>query len=402
MQEERALQNMFADVTYSDLVIDNSTHTYHPYTVNAFDNSDEIRLIIEKSDLITATYDSKIYIEGSIVLADATQPFKLNDPLFLFDEIRFQLGDVIIDSCRTPGIASSIYGQCRYTPGESKSLDGSGWCIRDQESSIYNASTRTFSVVIPLNHVLGFACDYTRDIVNMRQELILIRSNSDLDCYTCETGVAIKISKVNWRVPHITPNDAAKLQIYNRLKQQKAVKIGFYGRSLYQYPSLPTTSNLVIWPVMNSVGSRRPRWLFTAFQQNKRNNKSANACVLSQCGISDVTAYINQNRSPYEKRHNDFSKNKYVLAYDDYLTFQKKFLNKQFCEPLLNYKEFGQGPIFVLDVSKQNEVVHEPVLSLKLEIASKENFGINSSAYVLILHDAVYEYEPISGVVTYV
>lgn len=93
----------------------------------------------------------------------------------------------------------------------------------------------------------------------MRQELILIPSNSEADCYKGETAVIINITKVNWRVLHIIPSDIAKLDIYNRLKQQKPIKMGFYEKSLYQYPSLPTTSNLAIWAVQNSVGSQRPR-----------------------------------------------------------------------------------------------------------------------------------------------
>lgn len=396
MQEERSLGDIFMDVFHNELVVGNSIHTYHPYN-SAFSNSDEIRIVIEKGELITATYASKIYIEGTISPQDDTKPYELNDPLFLFDAIRYKMGDQEIDHCRTPGISSLIYGRCGYSKDDVTALSNAGWHHDGSESQICDSDKKNFTAIIPLSHVLGFAAGYKRNIINMRQEIILIRSKSDEDVYKGDTEVTINITKINWKVPHITPSDSAKLEIYENINHGNEIKIAFHIRNLFYYPTLPTHTNMVIWSILNTVQSRRPRWLFVAFQTNKRGNRSRNASTLSECNISDVTGFINHVRYPYEKRHNDFSKMRGVLAFDDYLNFQMKYLDKT--APLLDLEAFLQEPIFVLDMSKQSETGEDPMLSIKLEIESLKEFPANTIAYALLLSDAGYTYNPFTGAV---
>ena len=54
-------------------------------------------------------------------------------------------------------------------------------------------------------------------------------------------------------------------------------------------------------------------------------------------------------------------------------------------------------PLFVVDVSKQNESIKEGVVDIKLEIETSENVPDNTTAYCLIIHDKLFEYNPMTN-----
>lgn len=292
MQEE-GLRSVFKNVQFNDLIIDSDQRTYHPYTTNAYDNSDEIRLIIQKGDLVTATYDSVIYIEGTIAATDAAKAHDLtnNAPLFLFEEIRYVLGDQTVDTCRLPGITSAMKGYVSYTAAQSKGLSHAGWSPGNAPLQI-SPDKKNFSASIPLRHVLGFAEGHRRPIVNMRQELILIRSKNDVDCYAGETEVKISVTKVLWKVSHIIPSDSEKLELYNKINTDVSIPIAFHGRDLNVYLAL-SASKSVVWAVKSSIGAQRPQWMLCGFQEKKRDNKAAIAADFSQVNITNIKANIN-------------------------------------------------------------------------------------------------------------
>ncbi|XP_031336082.1 uncharacterized protein LOC116167085 [Photinus pyralis] len=334
---EEALKNLFVGVKYEDMIVECDRRTYHPYSANAYDNSDEINLVIQKADLITVTYDSVIYLEGTLnpTTPNKTYDFTNNAPLFLFDEIRFILGDQVIEIVRLPGINSTIKGFCSYTTNQSRCLSHAGWSPADSPQ-ILNSTKTAFCASIPLKHVLGFAEGYKKPLVNIRQELILIRSKDDRDCYKGETEVKINLTKVTWKVPYVIPNDAMKLSIYGRINKNSPIQVAFHACDLYVYPTLPTSRSLV-WSVKSSTGFQRPQWLLIAFQTKKRNNKEADASRFNHLSVSNIKANINNRRYPYEQQNLVFTDNKYVDAYEEYLNFRNQYYDALQEGSLLSY-----------------------------------------------------------------
>ncbi|KAB0805187.1 hypothetical protein PPYR_02157 [Photinus pyralis] len=395
---EEALKNLFSSVKYEDMIVECDRRTYHPYSTNAYGNSDEINLVIQKADLITATYDSVIYLEGTLTSSEAKQ-FELtnNAPLFLFDEIRFTLGDQVIEIVRLPGINSAIKGFCSYTTDQSNCLSQAGWSPRNKPLQLLNANKTAFCASIPLKHVLGFAEGYKKPLVNIRQELTLIRSKTDEDCYKSEAEVKISLSKVTWKVPYVIPNDSMKLSIYSRIDKNVPIQVAFHARDLYAYPALPSTRSLV-WPVKSSTGFQRPQWLLVAFQTKKRNQKGENASQFDHLGVENIKANINNRRYPYEQQNLSFADNKYIDAYEEYLNFRTQYYDSE-SSSLLSYEEFKKQPIFVINCTRHNESIHNVVIDLKLEVETSEAFAADTSAYCIILHDVLIEYEPFTNIV---
>jgi hypothetical protein len=66
--------------------------------------------------------------------------------------------------------------------------------------------------------------------------------------------------------------------------------------------------------------------------------------------------------------------------------------------PLLTPKSFKDvAPLAVIDCSKQNEHVKTGPVDIRLEFKSKVAFPANTTAYCVILHDRVVEYNPLTG-----
>lgn len=64
---------------------------------------------------------------------------------------------------------------------------------------------KTFSGMVPLNMVLGFAEDYERVIINARVELILVlaRNNDSLNTGSPVVPSKIELTHVMWKVAHV-------------------------------------------------------------------------------------------------------------------------------------------------------------------------------------------------------
>lgn len=82
-----------------------------------------------------------------------------------------------------------------------------------------------------------------------------------------------------------------------------------------------------------------------------------------------------------------------------YARFQSSYYGKNNTPLLPPNKFITQAPIIVIDCSKQNESVKSSTVDIRLEIEFEENIPANTTAYCLILHDAMISYTPLTGFV---
>lgn len=388
--------DIFDDVDFEESIVKEEIHSYQPYGSNKFGPSDEIRILIQYQDLITATYDSLLCIEGTISRTDDAEvvSFTSNMIAFMFDEIRLELGNQFVDSINTPGITSTLKGYASFSESESIALSASGWSGIANNPQILNGGKNHFSACIPLRMLLGFAEDYRRVIVNMRQELILIRSRTDDACYKCETPVTFEITKIQWKVPHVTVNDAVKLTILDKINRNLPIQIAFRKWDLYKLPAMKK-SKQDIWSVKTTTQLEKPRYVIVAFQE-VGDPHSFHLSDFSDAKITNIQLHLNSDTYPYERMNLDVSRNNFAIAYQNYVSFQKTYYGRQPL-PLMSYSQFRVTPIFVIDCSKQSEAIKTSTVDVKLEFEAGEEFNEKMSAYCLILHDTIVQYSPFTG-----
>lgn len=262
--------NIAQTVDYDDSITKIEYHNYSPF-INKFDNNDEIRISIHHQDLYVLPSESLIYIEGKLVKTADGKPLPVlrltnNAVAFLFEEIRYELNGVEIDRNKNVGITSTIKNKISLNENEGRMLENAGWKL---ENRALNAEG-SFNYCIPLKNILGFAEDYKKIVVNAKHELILIRSRTDLNAVYSEADECnISISKIIWRIPHVTVANPEKLSLLEIVSSNKAIQMAFRSWDLYEYPSVPRTTHHT-WAVKTVNQLDKPRYVIFELQTNRK------------------------------------------------------------------------------------------------------------------------------------
>ncbi|CAH0551313.1 unnamed protein product [Brassicogethes aeneus] len=381
-------------------------HSYLPYVSNSFNNNDEIRIPINQSDLFTHPSESFIYIEGKLLKADGTvsNTAKLVNNFFghLFEEIRLEIGGKVVDRVKNPGTTTTIKGLVSFNKNELDRLKNAGWNINDSDS-LYEVHKNSgcFNVCVPLKTLFGFAEDFKKIIINLRQELTLIRSNSDQNAIyntlNTETN-KIVIDKIVWKMPHIVVSDEEKLKLFNLYETGKELEIGFRSWEMYEYPLLQKTQNHN-WSVKSATQLEKPRYVIVAFQTDRKNDFYKNNGYFDHCNLKNIKLFLNSEIYPYDNLNLNFDKNQYALLYEMYSNFQQSYFEKE-NEPLLSPEQFLKiAPIAVIDCSRQNDVLNSGTVDIRLEWETSTDIPDKTSAYCIILHDRIIRYVPLTGII---
>lgn len=386
-------------IMYDNSIAREEWHFYQPYVATTFNNSDEIRIPILQQDIYTLPSKSCIHIQGRLTKADGSNPpadtkISKNGFAFLFDEIRYILNGVEIERNKFVGTCSTMKAYVSLNETHNGILENAGWNIK---SNILDEHGY-FNVFLPLNLILGFAEDYQKILMNSKQELVLIRARNDVNAYISNDELKFTLTKVEWYIPHIITDDQEKLKLLHILNSKKNLQMAFRSWDIYEFPLLPVTKKH-IWAVKASTQLEKPRFIIIGFQTNRKNKKDKDASEFDHCNLSDIKLFLNSVFYPYQNLNLDLDKNKYAVLYDMYLGFQKSYYGRN-NGSFLNKNDFlSIAPLVVIDCSHQNESVKSGTVDIKIEFETKENIPAGTSAYCLVLHDRIVEYNPMTGIV---
>ncbi|XP_014235690.1 uncharacterized protein LOC106658309 [Trichogramma pretiosum] len=394
-----------SEVTFDESVSHYEIHAHQPYTLSNFNNSDEIRISIQHQDLNLLPCRSSIHVQGKLSKTDgaalARTTFADNAICYLFEDIRYELNAVEIDKCKNVGLTTLMKGIPSFNYNQKYILENAGWT----GESIADDSGN-FDVFIPLNMIFGFAEDYRKIIVNMKHELILSRSRTNFNAVmqTIENAAPnntyetfkIQISKIEWLMPYVQVSNQHKIQLLRQIEKNKPIAVSFRSWELYEHPSIPASSRHV-WTVKTSNQLEKPRFVILAFQTKRKDQKNKDASKFDHCNVRDVKLFLNSQYYPYGNMNLDITNNKAALLYDLFAHFQQSYYGKT-SEPMISREKFiSDYPLIVIDCSKQNETIKSAPVDIRLEFEVSSNFPAETSAYCLILHDRIVEYNPVSG-----
>ena len=126
----------------------------------------------------------------------------------MFEEIRYEVCGVEVDRTKNVGITSTVKLLLSSNDHERKYLISAGWAATTDESLAVHESTGDFTFCLPLKMLLGFNEDYTRIMLNVKQELILLRTSTDQNAMVLKESSAtangnLVINKVHWKMPYV-------------------------------------------------------------------------------------------------------------------------------------------------------------------------------------------------------
>ncbi|CAG9822053.1 unnamed protein product [Phaedon cochleariae] len=216
---------------------------------------------------------------------------------------------------------------------------------------------------------------------------------------TTTTTVEVQIHSVVLKVKHVFPNDEIKLQLMQPIKNDTPILIPFRKWDLSQLPALTNGAKSEIWAVKTSASVERPRYVIVCFQKAKRDNAEADATHFDNTSIVSIRLALNGEYWPNERMQLDFAKQDYTLAYYNYTRFYSSYSHSMEVHPILDYGEFKQHALFVIDCSRQEETMKSSTVDIKLEIEADKGFPADTKAYCIIVHDCLLEYFPLTEVV---
>ncbi|XP_036146553.1 uncharacterized protein LOC118646845 [Monomorium pharaonis] len=390
--------NIEDEPIFDDRIVKIETHTCNPFANTTFEYNDEIRFPIQQQDLYTLSHESFLYIEGKLIIkkpvAGSDVTLTNNCVAFMFDEIRYELDGVEIDRNRNVGITSTFKNYVTMSAARSVIARNAGW-------DPWNPPNGYFNFCVPLNMLLGFCEDYRRVVINARHELISIRAHNDNNCLmgSSELEPKIELLKVQWRMPHVLLNEINKLSMLRALESGRYLSMAFRSWDLYQYPLLQSTTKHS-WAIKTATQLEKPRYVVFALQASRKNIMSENMSRFDHCKLINAKLYLNSECYPYDDLNLDFDKNKWSILYETYAHFCKNYYGYDYLEPNQSVTMFRHnGPFVIIDFSRQNESIKSATVDVRLEFECRENVPANTTAYCLIIHDRVIQYNPLTNVV---
>ena len=219
-------------------------HTHRPYASSTLGNNDEIRIPISQQDVITCPAYSFLHISGKVSgtkangTDEATVKLVNNAMAFLFEDIRYEISGIEIDRVKNVGITTTLKNILSIRDQEKKRMKTACWLGPGESTSI-----KEFTYSVPLSMLFGFFEDYKKSIINVKQELILLRAATDNNAVVSADAATLdlKITDLYWRVPHATPNDRDKEKILRKIERNESPELPFRSWDLHEFPN--TTHN---------------------------------------------------------------------------------------------------------------------------------------------------------------
>ncbi|XP_045466136.1 uncharacterized protein LOC123674982 [Harmonia axyridis] len=396
--------NLYSPINNDESISKVETRTYLPF-IKSFNNNDSIEVSINRSDTWLFMHDAVLIIKGQLEKTAGNGTIKLvpNCGAFLFDSISYELHGTEIDSVREPGLISTIKGYLCYDKDSVRELETAGWTYPNDPEINADGS---FIFRIPLKHLLNFFNDYHLAICG-KQTIRLIRSQNDNNAMkiTAGTGEAVgvtkgqvKIHSIELKVKHIHPNDVLKIELLESMKSNRPILFPFRKWEIHELPNLTTNSLTEIWTVKTTSIIDYPRFIICCFQTKKKNISTEDPTLFDNIDVSDVRLLLNGEFIPQENSRLNFKKNDYGEAYYNYTEFSTSYNNLKI-NPLIQYSDFKNRCLFVIDCSRRSESFKSSTVDIKLEIESRSGFPSSTRAYCIIVYDCIMENLPLTETV---
>ena len=258
----------------------------------------DIRLTIETQDIFTHPSESFLIIEGRLLRANDNS-YGANDPvsitnngiMHLFKRIRYELSGQEIENIMNVGQATTMLGLLKYPDdfSRSKGLNqlwqkdttvnaeeaNAGWNARRLYIITGSDPRGTFSFRIPLKHIFGFCGDYDKVVYGLKHNLTLTRNDDNDAIFRAANDAAgnpvaafkIRLDKISWFMPHVTPVDNDKMELYKIIEKKEKIPVG-YRMIQCDSATIPQATSFS-WRLSVKSSPEVPRFIIVGFQTDK-------------------------------------------------------------------------------------------------------------------------------------
>ena len=401
---------------------------YEPVAgTNLNSSGQDIRLTIETHDIFTHPSESYLIIEGELKKNDNNRyadgdPIALtnNGIMHLFKRIRYDLSGQEIENIVNVGQATTMLGLLKYPDDFSKSkglnqlwykdttntavlADNVGFKIR-HDYIITNSRPRgSFSFRIPLKHIFGFCGDYDKVVYGLKHNLTITRNSDNEAIYRGANAAAggalaagkVELTKITWFMPHVTPADQDKMELYKIIQRKKKIPVGY---RMVQCDSAAINQNVTSfgWRLSVKSSPEIPRFIIVGFQTGKEGNQEQNPSIFDNVNVSTIFVTLNSTRYPTADYNITFVGQKFSRAYGDVAEFRSKFFNMDelVSSPNITPADYRDlYPLFLFDVSKQSEKLKYSTTDIQIKMYFSMGIPANTEAYAITISDRLINFQ---------
>ena len=269
--------------------------------------------------------------------------------MHLFKRIRYDLLGQEIESLVHPGQATTMLGLLKYPDdfNKSKGLNqlwykdttaaaaeaNTSWNVRRQYIIVNSDPRGTFSFKIPLKHIFGFCEDYDKVVYGLKHNLTFTRNDDNDAIFRAANDAAgnavaigkIILSKISWFMPHVTPADKDKMELYKIIERKEKLPVG-YRMIQCDSATVPQATSFS-WRLSVKSSPEVPRFIIVRFQTDKSSNQLTNPSIFNNVRVSNIYVMLNSMRYPTTDYNISFLSQKYSRVYGDAAEFRSKFFN---------------------------------------------------------------------------
>ena len=417
------------DPILSDTSIDKYEDVmYNPIVeTNLNSSGQDITLTIETHDIFTHPSKSYLIIEGELKKNDNNR-YANDDPtaltnngiMHLFKRIQYELSGHEIENVRNVGQATTMLGLLTYLDDFSKSkglnqlwykdttdtavlADNAGFKIRHDYIIINSQPKGSFSFRIPLNHIFGFCRDYDKIVYGFKHSLTLTRNGDNDAIYKGANNAAgnplvvgkIVLSNISWFMPHVTPADQDKMELYKIIGRKEKIPVG-YRMIRCDNAAIPQSTSFT-WRLSVKSSPEVPRFIIVGFQTGKENNQEQNPSIFDNVDVSNICVLLNSAEQYPKVDYNiSFLSQKFSRAYGDVAEFRSKFFNMDelVSNPNITPSDYkALYPLFLFDVSKQSEKLKYFTTDIQIIMHFSRNVPANTYAYAVTISDRLINFQ---------
>ena len=391
---------------------------YSPITGTSYDTPGEIRIILESQDEFFHPSHSFLVVEGQLLKATGAAygdndkvALVNNGPMFLFSNIKYELSGHEIESLNHPGPATTMKGLLRYsddyakgqgmnqcwtkdTAAEADQATNSGFAIRQKYIITTPTPNGSFSFVIPLKHIFGFAEDYDKVTYGLRQVLTMVRQGNNEAIFR-DAAIApgkIVISRISWFMPRVLPNDEERFSLMKMIEAKSRITVGF---RMHQCDTITVNKSTTFsWRLSVRTSPECPRWVIVGFQTGKAGDQEKNPATFDHCDAKNVWIELNGNPYPSLQYNTDFEKQQIATVYNAISEFLPNYYGMTNAQTNISPIDFKDlYPLHVIDLSKQPERTKYGVMDMNLRAIFSKEVPDNTQAYSLVISDRILNFQ---------
>ena len=373
----------------------------------------DIRLYIETQDIFT---HPSVIIEGRLTKDDNNSygnadliSLTNKAMMHLVKSIRYDLLGQEIENIMYPGQATTMLGLLKYPDDFSKSKGfnqlwykdtttdaeegNTGWYAR-KLYIINNSNPKgSFSFKVPLKHIFGFCEDYDKVVYGLKHVLTSTRNYAIFRAGAAAAG-KIMLSKIAWFMPHVTPADKDKMELYKIIERKEKLPVG-YRMIQCDTASIPQAISFS-WRLSVKSSPEVPRFIIVGFQTNKIGDQEQNPSIFDNVRVSNIYAMLNSMRYPTADYNISFLAQKISRVYGDAAEFRSMFFNMDDLVSNLNINPSDYitlYPLFLFDVSNQSEKLKYSTTNIQIKMHFSANVPAGTHAYAVIISDRLINFQ---------